>query len=139
MASKLGIAVGVASVTALLAVSSGSFAQGSDEIKSAPPASSPLHTSATGATGSSTEMNAPGTAASTTQSIDASLTSKVKQALKSDQQTSNAKIHVSAKDGVVILKGMVDSKATSDHAEQTAASVAGVKSVDNRLKVSERG
>jgi hyperosmotically inducible protein len=152
MRLKLGTAVGIGSLAALLSFSPSVFAQGSEN---PPAANSPSDMNAPKAgtenapsTNSPSDMNAPKTRSemsaprtdmSAAQPSDASLTTKVKEALKSDQSTMNAKIHVSAKDGVVTLKGKVDSKATASHAEQTAASVAGVKSVNNRLRVSENG
>ncbi len=79
------------------------------------------------------------TGSAAAQPSDASLTHQVKQALKGDQSTMNAKIRVSAKEGVVTLSGDVDSKAMADHALQVVASVAGVKSVDNELRYPEHG
>ena len=142
MKLKLGTAVGIGSLAALLSFSPSVFAQGTDNPPSAgspsdmtaPKAGTDMNSPKTG-----TEINAPRTDTSAAQPTDASLTNKVQEAIKSDQSTMNAKIRVSAKDGVVTLKGKVDSKATAVHAEQTAASVAGVKSVNNRLRVSENG
>jgi hyperosmotically inducible protein len=128
MKLKLGTAVGVGSLAALLSFSPSVFAQGMDN---PPPAGAPADMNAPNmnAPKAGTEMNAP------KMDTDASLTTKVEEALKSDQSTANARIHVSAKDGVVTLNGKVDSKTTADHAEQTAASVSGVKSVNNQLSV----
>jgi osmotically-inducible protein OsmY len=129
MKPKFGTFVGVGSLTALLALSPLAFAQAGGAMDNPAPAVPPASADSGAAMGNPIAA----------QPSDASLTSLVKEALKSDQSTMDAQIHVSAKDGVVTLKGKVDSKATADHAQQTAASVSGVKSVDNQLKVSERG
>jgi hyperosmotically inducible protein len=64
------------------------------------------------------------------------LTTKVKTALASDQGMKTlAKIDVDSEDGVVTLKGKVDSAEAKKKAEEIAKKVDGVKSVKNELKV----
>ena len=66
----------------------------------------------------------------------ATLTGKVKTALASDAGLSTmTNINVDSADGVVTLKGKVDSAETKKKAEQIAKKVDGVKRVKNELKV----
>ena len=67
---------------------------------------------------------------------NAALTTKVKTALASDVGLSTfTSIDVDSDEGVVTLKGKVDSANTKKWAEEVAKTVAGVKSVKNELKV----
>ena len=66
----------------------------------------------------------------------ATLTGKVKTALASDAGLSTmTNINVDSADGVVTLKGKVDSAETKKKAEQIAKKVDGVKQVKNELRV----
>ena len=68
----------------------------------------------------------------------ATLTGKVKTALASDAGLSTmTNINVDSADGVVTLKGKVDSAETKKKAEQIAKKVDGVKQVKNELRVEE--
>jgi osmotically-inducible protein OsmY len=71
---------------------------------------------------------------SAAQPSDSVLMQKIRNALATDPSTSGAGIHVAAKDGMVTLKGEVDSSATKEHAQQVVSQIDGVKSVDNELK-----
>ena len=70
----------------------------------------------------------------------AALTTKVKTALASDAGLSTmTNIDVDSKDGVVTLKGKVDSADLKKKAGEVAKKVSGVKSVKNELKVEKKG
>jgi osmotically-inducible protein OsmY len=67
---------------------------------------------------------------------NAALTTKVKTALASDVGLSTVtSINVDSDDGVVTLKGQVDSADKKAKAEEIAKKVEGVKSVKNELRV----
>ena len=69
----------------------------------------------------------------------AALTTKVKTALASDAGLSTmTNIDVDSKDGVVTLKGKVDSADMKKKAGEVAKKVGGVKSVKNELKVEKK-
>ena len=70
----------------------------------------------------------------------AALTTKVKTALASDiGMKSVTNIDVDSADGVVTLKGKVDSADTKKKAEAVAKKVNGVKRVKNELRVEKKG
>jgi hyperosmotically inducible periplasmic protein len=70
----------------------------------------------------------------------AALTTKVKTALASDiGMKSVTNIDVDSADGVVTLKGKVDSADTKKKAEAVAKKVDGVKRVKNELRVEKKG
>jgi osmotically-inducible protein OsmY len=64
---------------------------------------------------------------------NAALTGKVKSALAADVGLKTVKIDVDSEDGVVTLKGRVDSEDTRRRAEATAKKVSGVSEVRNQL------
>ena len=67
---------------------------------------------------------------------DATLTTKVHTALANDVgMRTMYSINVDSDNGVVTLKGKVDSPATKQHAEEVAKRVNGVNSVKNELQV----
>lgn len=66
---------------------------------------------------------------------DSYITTKVKAELAKDKGTSATHIHVTTKDGVVILDGMVASTAEKELAEKDAKRVKGVIAVHNGLSV----
>ena len=66
---------------------------------------------------------------------DSYITTKVKAELAKDQGTKAREIHVTTKDGVVSLTGLVTSKAEKELAEQDAKRVKGVLDVRNDLTV----
>ncbi len=66
---------------------------------------------------------------------DATITSKVKAAIFAEPSLKSLQINVDTVKGVVTLSGSVDSQASSDLAEQLASAVAGVKKVNNHLKL----
>jgi hyperosmotically inducible protein len=69
----------------------------------------------------------------------ATLTTKVKSALASDAGLGTmTSIDVDSKDGVVTLKGKVDSADMKKKAGDIAKKVSGVKSVKNELKVEKK-
>jgi len=69
----------------------------------------------------------------------ATLTTKVKTALASDAGLSTmTNIDVDSKDGVVTLKGKVDSADLKKKAGEVAKKVGGVKSVKNELRVEKK-
>jgi hyperosmotically inducible protein len=67
---------------------------------------------------------------------DTTITGKVKTALHDDKVTKGANIHVKTVAGVVTLRGSVASSGISEHAQHLAAGTSGVKSVENKLKIS---
>lgn len=81
---------------------------------------------------SSTPAMAPETA---TAPDDATLASRVREALQEDAEVKDQKIEVSASDGVVQLSGFVDSGDQTARAATVAGAVDGVRSVDNRLEL----
>ncbi len=64
---------------------------------------------------------------------DATLTTKVKAAMLTDQVTKHYTIHVDSDQGTVTLVGNVDSQATAAHARKVVANVSGVEMVKNNL------
>jgi hyperosmotically inducible periplasmic protein len=66
---------------------------------------------------------------------DGAITSKIKAAFLSEAGLQSLQIHVATTSGAVTLTGTVDSKANSDRAASIAATVDGVKDVENRLMV----
>jgi len=66
---------------------------------------------------------------------DSYITTKVKAELAKDSTTKARHIHVTTKDGVVMLKGIVNSDAEKQKAEQDAGGVKGVSHVENDLNV----
>ena len=74
----------------------------------------------------------------TSTTAGAALTTKVKSALAKDEGLKTlTNIDVDSKDGVVTLKGKVDSADTKKRAGQVAKKVHGVKSVKNQLTVTK--
>ena len=70
-----------------------------------------------------------------TQVHDAEITTKVKAELAKDKGTSARDIHVTTKDGVVMLDGTVASQAEKELAEHDAKRIKGVLAVHNGLTV----
>ena len=66
---------------------------------------------------------------------DSYITTKVKAELAKDKGTSAKDIHVTTKDGVVLLEGVVGSTAEKELAEKDAKRVKGVTDVHNGLTV----
>jgi BON domain/PRC-barrel domain len=66
---------------------------------------------------------------------DASITMAVKAKLAREKAATLAKVNVDTKQGVVELKGTVDSNATKERATELARQVDGVRRVVNNLKV----
>jgi len=70
---------------------------------------------------------------------DAAITTAVNAKLSQDSRLSVLRISVDTVDGRVSLRGNAPDAAARDRAQQLAASVAGVISVDNLLVVSDKG
>ncbi len=68
---------------------------------------------------------------------DSYITTKVKAELAKDKGTSATDIHVTTKDGVVMLDGTVSSTAEKELAEKDAKKIKGVVGVHNGLNVKE--
>ncbi|HEY6484546.1 MAG TPA: BON domain-containing protein [Steroidobacteraceae bacterium] len=66
---------------------------------------------------------------------DSYITTKVKAELAKDKGTNGRDIHVTTKDGVVLLDGTVRSKAEKELAEKDAKRIDGVREVHNGLIV----
>ena len=66
---------------------------------------------------------------------DSWVTAKTKIALFADARVKGRQINVETKNGVVMLRGKVDSDEAKTAAEETAKSIDGVKSVKNELQV----
>jgi hyperosmotically inducible protein len=66
---------------------------------------------------------------------DSYITTKVKAELAKDSTTKARHIHVTTKDGTVMLKGIVGSDMEKQKAEQDASGVKGVSHVENDLTV----
>jgi hyperosmotically inducible periplasmic protein len=66
---------------------------------------------------------------------DSYITTKVKAELAKDTVTKARHIHVTTKDGTVMLKGMVNSDTEKQQAEQDASGIKGVAHVENDLTV----
>lgn len=66
---------------------------------------------------------------------DSRITTAVKSRLIGDKYVDGFRIHVETYEGVVTLAGEVNNNLPRDQAERLAASVEGVKSVRNEIKV----
>jgi hyperosmotically inducible protein len=66
---------------------------------------------------------------------DSYITTKVKAELAKDSTTKARHIHVTTKDGTVMLKGIVASDTEKQKAEQDASGVKGVAHVENDLTI----
>jgi len=66
---------------------------------------------------------------------DSAVTAKVKAALHAEKNVKSRDIDVETFQGKVVIKGAVPDRAQADLAAKVAASVEGVKAVDNRLTV----
>ncbi len=66
---------------------------------------------------------------------DSWITTKVKSELAKDKSTKAKDIHVTTKDGVVMLSGAVGSTAEKEKAETDTKAIKGVVGVTNDLKV----
>jgi len=66
---------------------------------------------------------------------DSWITSKAKIALFSDDRVKGRQVHVETKDGMVMLRGKVDSAEAKAAAAEVAKGVEGVKDVKNELQV----
>ncbi|NDY95847.1 BON domain-containing protein [Wenzhouxiangella sp. C33] len=66
---------------------------------------------------------------------DATTTASVKSKLLWNQNTGGLDIEVSTRDSAVILEGEADSEASKELAERLAGNTDGVRSVDNRIRV----
>lgn len=66
---------------------------------------------------------------------DATTTASVKSKLLWNQNTGGLDIEVSTRDGAVILEGTADSEASKELAERLAGNTDGVRSIDNRIRV----
>ncbi len=62
----------------------------------------------------------------------------VRRKLATDDTVKGGGLDLDVKDGKVVLKGIVDSIKKKEKAEKIAKKVAGVKSVDNEIKVVEK-
>jgi len=72
----------------------------------------------------------------TTEKInDAWLTAKTKIALFADSRVKGHEVNVETKEGVVMIRGKVDSDAAKQAAETIAKNIDGVKTVKNELQV----
>lgn len=80
-------------------------------------------------------MNAMGKADEKTPINDAYLTSKTKIALFADARVKGSEINVESAQGLVMIRGKVDSDAAKQAAEGIAKGIDGVKSVKNELQV----
>jgi hyperosmotically inducible protein len=69
---------------------------------------------------------------------DSVITTKVKAELAKDKATKAHEIHVTTKDGIVMLDGAVTSEAEKEKAETDAKTIKGVVSVQNNLRVAEK-
>jgi hyperosmotically inducible protein len=69
----------------------------------------------------------------TDQLSDATLTTKVKSALLSDQRTRKYSIHVESDQGKVAISGAVESPSEAKYVQTVVAAVSGVRKVDNKL------
>lgn len=66
---------------------------------------------------------------------DSAITAKVKTAILAEPGLESLQINVDTVQNVTVLTGTVDSQEKSDRAQQVAAAVEGVKSVENKLVV----
>ena len=67
------------------------------------------------------------------QMSDATLTTKVKSALLSNERTRRYSIHVESDHGTVTIDGAVKSRAKAKYVASVVASVSGVRTVQNKL------
>ncbi len=88
-----------------------------------------------GATLIAAPPTAAGTAKEKTPITDSWLTAKTKIALFADARVKGRQINVETKDGLVMIRGKVDSDEAKNAAEEIAKLVDGVKSVKNELQV----
>lgn len=72
---------------------------------------------------------------SSSSSSDARITNAVNAALVRERGISSLDVYVSTYNGVVTLKGYVDSSAIKERAHQVTAACNGVKSVRNQLRI----
>jgi hyperosmotically inducible protein len=68
---------------------------------------------------------------------DAWITSKVSTRLAADPEVTSAEVDVDTTDGVVSLRGIVESRNESHAAASVAANTRGVKRVDNQLEIGD--
>jgi hyperosmotically inducible protein len=68
---------------------------------------------------------------------DAVITTKVKAVIFEDDNLSSMDINVETNNGIVQLSGFVDDEADIDTAENLAATVKGVKDIENDIQVRE--
>ncbi|HTT03126.1 MAG TPA: BON domain-containing protein [Steroidobacteraceae bacterium] len=69
---------------------------------------------------------------------DAQITQQVKAALSQDPQLVSRQIEVQTFNGRVTLSGIVDTSAMAQRAQREASRVAGVREVENALRVAAR-
>jgi hyperosmotically inducible protein len=86
--------------------------------------------SAAASTGESVEHAFNGT---TDQMSDATLTTKVKSTLLSNDRTRKYSIHVESDHGIVTIDGTVGSRSKAKYVASVVAGVSGVRSVQNKL------
>ncbi len=80
-------------------------------------------------------VSAPAWAADSHHPVkDSYITAKVKAELIKDRDTDADKIHVTTRNGVVTLRGVVKSTAEKDKAKADAMKIDGVVEVNNELK-----
>ena len=79
--------------------------------------------------------NANAEAKSDSEVSDTRITSKTKLAVIGDERTSGFETEIETKNGVVTLKGKVDTEETKAALAEVARKVRGVKNVDNLLQV----
>jgi osmotically-inducible protein OsmY len=75
--------------------------------------------------------------AATKATTDDAIYDHVREKLAVDQIVKGGALDVEVKDGVVTIKGKVDSEKRKEKATRIAKKVAGVKSVDNQIVVSK--
>ena len=90
-----------------------------------------------GAAGIAVQANAGGTTEERWSFNDSWLTAKTKFALWSDARVKVKQIEVETTQGLVTLRGTVDSEEARRASEEIAKGVAGVKDVQNNLEVAE--
>jgi cytidylate kinase len=69
---------------------------------------------------------------------DVAMAAHVRAALKDDPESDHVNVSISANRGQVLLEGIVFNRKERDAAERVARGVAGVRAVDNQLKVMAR-
>ena len=90
-----------------------------------------------GAAGLAAQANAAGTTEERWSFNDSWLTAKTKFALWSDARVKVKQIEVQTTQGMVMLRGTVDSEEARRASEEIAKGVSGVKDVQNNLEVAE--